>query len=45
MRELLWYNYHPVCGSSARRLYSGANDDLLQEEKLGEFCDAAEAVA
>ena len=31
-QELLWYNCPPVCGSPARRLYSGANVNLLQEE-------------
>ena len=29
--EFLWYYCSPVCGLSARRLYGGANDDLLQE--------------
>ena len=30
--ELLWYNYLPVCGSSAWWLYGGANGKLLQED-------------
>ena len=30
--ELLWCNCSPVCGSSARWLYSGANGDLLRED-------------
>ena len=29
--ELLWCNCSPVCGLSARWLYSGANGDLLRE--------------
>ena len=32
-QELLWNNCPPVCGSPARRLYSGANVNLLQEEE------------
>ena len=28
----IWYNYSPVCRSSAQQLYSGANDNLLQED-------------
>ena len=31
MRELLWCNCSPVCGSSAQQLCSGANGDLLQK--------------
>ena len=32
VQELLWYNCSPVYGWSARRLYSGANGDLLLED-------------
>ena len=36
--ELLWYNYSPVCGLSAGRLYGGAHTlhsaGLLQPEPL-----------
>ena len=32
VQELLWYNCSPVYGRSARRLYSGANGDLLLED-------------
>ena len=31
VRELLWCNCSPVCGSSAQQLCSGANGDLLQK--------------
>ena len=31
VREFLWYNCSSVCGSSAWRLYGGANGNLLQE--------------
>ena len=31
VQELVWYNCSPVCGSPTWWLYSGANDDLLQE--------------
>lgn len=34
VQELLWYNYSPVCGSAAQRVYDGTNDNLLQED----FC-------
>ena len=32
LRELPWYNCSPVCGLSARQLYSGTNGELLQED-------------
>ena len=32
VRERLWYNYSPVCGSSARWFHSGANSDPHQKE-------------
>ena len=32
VRELLWYNYSAVCGSSAQWLYSGAHGDHPQED-------------
>ena len=31
VREILWYNCSPVCGSSAWWLYGGANGDVLHE--------------
>ena len=31
MKELLWYNYSPVCGSSTWQFCGRANRDLLQE--------------
>ena len=31
VQEFFWYNFSAVSGSSAQRLYGGANGDLLQE--------------
>ena len=32
VQELFWYNYSPVCRSSAQWVYGGVNGDLLQED-------------
>ena len=38
VRELLWHNCSPICGWSARRLYGGANGDLLREDSCATPC-------
>ena len=37
-QELLWYNCSPVCESPARRLYSGANVNLLTHYTSQDCC-------